>query len=396
MSLDLEGVTAESTRRAATDAGLVSPIDAPGGDELRNLTLETLLAEAARREASHVHVEPVGRGAVVRLRIGGGLAVLGRLTADRLRAISAEIDARAGADARFCEGGATIGVSRLATRDGARIVLQLAVQERTQAALEELGMRPQLLAALRPALNRGGLVLLAGASGSGTTTTLRALLRHLAEGNRTLVAIEPLPGPRIDGVAQAAIGGALRAADALRQARLQDCDGIGIDGIADRETAALAVEAAQDGMLVVATVAAPDAVGAIRRMREWRVGPFALASTLNLVLAQRLVRRLCPQCRIPVQADGSVSALLGFDPGAIVYSAGGCGACDGTGHAGEIAVFEAIDVDPALRRLLNDSGDEAILSRHAFVSAPNLGSAARALVRAGVTTPEEAVRVSRG
>ena len=98
---------------------------------------------------------------------------------------------------------------------------------------------------------------------------------------------------------------------------------------------------------------------------------------------------------MPIQAQGSVSALLGFDPGTVVYAPGGCDACNGTGYAGRIGVFEAVFPDPSLRRLIAGGGDEAILSRHAFLKAPNLGAAARALVRDGVTTAEEALRVSR-
>ncbi|MBY0520189.1 MAG: type II secretion system protein GspE, partial [Sphingomonas sp.] len=107
------------------------------------------------------------------------------------------------------------------------------------------------------------------------------------------------------------------------------------------------------------------------------------------------VRRLCQTCRRPVQSQGSVSALLGFDPGTIVYEPVGCDDCAGTGFKGRIGVFEAIRIDDTIRRLINDGGDEAIIARHAFINAPTLGSAARQMVRDGLTTPEEAVRVSR-
>jgi general secretion pathway protein E len=107
------------------------------------------------------------------------------------------------------------------------------------------------------------------------------------------------------------------------------------------------------------------------------------------------VRRLCQHCREPVQADKSASALLGFDPGTIVYHARGCTECNGTGYKGRIGVFEAIRVDDTVRRLINDGGDESLIARHAFLNAPNLGSAARALVRDGQTTAEEAIRISR-
>lgn len=398
MSRELEAVAAGQRPSPAARRGGVRgfAVLGEGTAALDAPTLSSVLAEAARRDASHVHFDPLGFGAALRVRSGGSLVTIGTLSAEQAGDLFAAVEARMGTGHSFSEGETVVGVSTLATRDGMRMVLRLSPEDRAAAALSALGMRAPLLAALRPALSRGGLILLAGGAGAGTTTSLRSVLRHLAEGQRRVVAIEPVPGPRIEGVAQAAIGAALAPIDALRVARDQDVDAIGIDGIGDRAIAAQAVEAAQDGLLVVATIAAADAVGAIRRMREWRIGPFALASTLNLVVAQRRVRRLCPECRIPVQAQGSVSALLGFDPGAIVYAADGCGTCDGTGYAGEIGVFEAIAVDSSLRRLLNDGGDESILARHAFVRAPNLGSAARALVREGVTTPEEAVRVSRG
>src|SRR3546814_410667 len=126
-----------------------------------------------------------------------------------------------------------------------------------------------------------------------------------------------------------------------------------------------------------------------------KIEPFLLASTLRAVIAQRLVRRLCPHCREPVQASGSVSALLGFDPGAVIYEARGCGECGNSGFKGRIGVFEAVRIDDAIRRLINAGGDEAVIASHAFRNAPNLGSAARVLVREGVTTAEEAVRISR-
>ncbi|HEY1144996.1 MAG TPA: ATPase, T2SS/T4P/T4SS family, partial [Allosphingosinicella sp.] len=161
------------------------------------------------------------------------------------------------------------------------------------------------------------------------------------------------------------------------------------------ETADIAVQASLTGHLVLSTVHTNDAVGAITRMRDMKIEPFLLASTLRAVIAQRLVRRLCPSCREPVQASGSVSALLGFDSGTVIYEARGCPDCGNTGYKGRIGVFEAVRIDDAIRRLINSGGDEAVIASHAFRHAPNLGSAARALVREGVTTAEEAVRISR-
>jgi general secretion pathway protein E len=113
------------------------------------------------------------------------------------------------------------------------------------------------------------------------------------------------------------------------------------------------------------------------------------------VIAQRLVRRLCPECRKLVAAGSSVAALLGIEPDAIVYEPAGCPACNHSGFKGRIGVFEAVRIDETIRRLINDGADEGVIARHAFARADTLSAAARRLVRDGVTTPEEAVRISR-
>jgi general secretion pathway protein E len=111
-----------------------------------------------------------------------------------------------------------------------------------------------------------------------------------------------------------------------------------------------------------------DAIGAITRLRDMKIEPFLLASTLRAVIAQRLVRRLCPTCRSPVQATVSVSDLLGFDSGAVIYEARGCGECSNTGYKGRIGVFEAVRIDDTIRRLINAGGDEAGIANHASKS----------------------------
>lgn len=365
--------------------------------------LHALLGEAARRRASHVHVEPNAAGADIALRIGGQIADGGTLSPEAFEALLAEVAARADCDPasrraqhgslQWNGGGVTVAMLPVAA--GYSLALRLDAGERRDKRLEALGMRPALVAALRPALARAGLVLVAGPPQSGRSTTLRALLDHLAGKTRRLMVAEQEAGPAVTGAIQAEATPECTMADLLRAAIRHDVDVVTADMLHDRASAAAAIEAAQAGLLVLAAIPAPDAVGAIRQMREWRIEPFHLASTLSAVLAQRLVLRLCPECREPVQAQGSVSALLGFDRGAIVYAAAGCAACDQSGYAGRIAVFEAIHADPAMRRLINDGGDESILARHAYISAPNLGSAARTLAKEGVTTPEEAVRLSR-
>jgi general secretion pathway protein E len=165
--------------------------------------------------------------------------------------------------------------------------------------------------------------------------------------------------------------------------------------IRDRETAEIAVQASLTGHLVLSTVHTNDAAGAITRMRDMGIEPFLLASTLRAVIAQRLVRRLCPACRAAVPATSTVAALLGLDEGTTIHEARGCEACGGTGYQGRVGVFEAIRIDEVVRRMIHDSADEALIAGHAFARSPTLAAAARALVREGVTTAEEAVRISR-
>ncbi len=357
------------------EAQMLAPLAEALARESSGEVAGALLAEARRRRASHLHFERDAAGMRVRLRIAGQLSPPRAMAADAT--LSEQLRALAGA-------------RLLPLPGGERIVVPLEGGEHRDGALEGLGMCAGLATSLLPALRRAGLVLVAGTAGSGRTATLTALMRQGGEGGRHVVAIGMPPVGTTTAVS-AARGQAAAIAVALGQ----DPDLIAIDMLQDREAAEAAIGAVEGGQLVLATIDARDAVGAIRRMREWRIEPFRLASALSAVTAQRLVRRLCA-CRRPEQATGSVSALLGFDSGAIVYVPAGCEACEGTGHAGRTGVFEAIVADGAIRRLINDGGDESILARHAFLRAPNLGSAARALVREGVTTPDEAVRISRG
>ena len=370
-----------------------------------------IIADAARNGVSDIHIEPYETGLVVRMRIDGVLRETLRMpphvapvVVSRVK-VMARLDIaerRVPQDGRM---GLSLGgklldvrVSTLPSRAGERVVLRILDKANAAIDLDVLGMSPAINTMLRGAIGEpNGIVLVTGPTGSGKTTTLYAALRLLNDGTRNILTVEDPVEYAIEGVGQTQVNPkvGLTFAAGLRAILRQDPDVVMVGEIRDRETAEIAVQASLTGHLVLSTVHTNDAVGAITRMRDMKIEPFLLASTLRGVIAQRLVRRLCPHCRRPVQATGSVSALLGFDPGAIVYEPVGCDQCGHTGFKGRIGVFEAIRVDDTIRRLINDGGDEAIIARHAFVNAPNLGSAARAMVRDGVTTPEEAVRVSR-
>jgi len=370
-----------------------------------------IIAEAARQGVSDIHIEPYETGLVVRMRIDGVLRETLRMpphvapvVVSRIK-VMARLDIaerRVPQDGRI---GLTLGgklldvrVSTLPSRAGERVVLRILDKENAGISLDVLGMTGAADRIFREALGEpNGIILVTGPTGSGKTTTLYAGLRQLNDGSRNILTVEDPVEYAIEGVGQTQVNAkvGLTFAAGLRAILRQDPDVVMVGEIRDRETSEIAVQASLTGHLVLSTVHTNDAVGAITRMRDMKVEPFLLASTLRAVIAQRLVRRLCQHCREPHQADKSASALLGFDPGTIVYRAKGCGECNGTGYKGRIGVFEAIRVDDTIRRLINDGGDESLIARHAFLNAPNLGSAARALVRDGQTTAEEAIRISR-
>ncbi len=226
------------------------------------------------------------------------------------------------------------------------------------ATLEEAGLagmsgtvRTLLVAALAAP---SGLILFAGPAGSGRSHALDEAL-----------ALCPRPGAAM----AAPIGSRVSAVDAI--------------------------QASLEGRIVLASVDADTAVGAIDLLCALHGEPSLVAAMLRAALAQRRVRRLCAQCRYPAQASADLSARLGFDPGAIVWRADGCPACGETGFAGTVGLFEGIAIDPAMRRLIGGGGDPAILASHAFRERPNLGAAARALARGGEISGEDAVRISR-
>jgi general secretion pathway protein E len=370
-----------------------------------------IIAEAVRQGVSDIHIEPYESGLVVRMRVDGVLRETLRMPAHVAPVVVSRIkvmarldiaERRVPQDGRI---GLTLGgklldvrVSTLPSRAGERVVMRILDKENAGIDLDVLGMTPQTLALLRDALSEpNGIILVTGPTGSGKTTTLYAGLRLLNDGSRNILTVEDPVEYAIDGVGQTQVNSkvGLTFAAGLRAILRQDPDVVMIGEIRDRETAEIAVQASLTGHLVLSTVHTNDAAGAITRMRDMKVEPFLLASTLRAVIAQRLVRRLCPECRRAERADASVAKLLGVEQGTTIYEPGGCAACSNTGFKGRVGVFEAVRIDDTIRRLINSDADEDAIAAHAFAKSPGLTSAARALVREGLTTPEEAVRISR-
>ena len=369
-----------------------------------------IIADAARQGASDIHIEPYETGLVVRMRMDGVLREMLRMPAHVAPVVVSRVKVMARldiAERRLPQDGRiglTLGgklidvrVSTLPSRAGERVVLRILDKENAGIALEQLGMSASIETLYREALAEpNGILLVTGPTGSGKTTTLYAALRLLNDGRRNILTVEDPVEYAVDGVGQTQINPqvGLTFAAGLRAILRQDPDVVMVGEIRDRETADIAVQAALTGHLVLSTVHTNDAVGAITRLRDMKVEPFLIASTVRAVLAQRLVRRLCAECRAPVPVPAPLPSLA-IEAGATLYEPRGCPACAGAGYKGRVGLFEAVRVDETVRRLIGAGGDEAAISAHAFRRAPTLTAAARALVLGGVTSPEEALRVSR-
>lgn len=395
---------------AGLDDALPSAEDllADGSDAPVIRLLNGLIAEAARRRASDIHIEPFETALVVRMRIDGELAECHRLPAGAAAQVASRVKVMARldiAERRLPQDGRMelalagkrldVRVSTLPARGGERVVLRLLDKDNAGIDLAALGMPPAISRAMHAALGQpNGLILVTGPTGSGKTTTLYAGLKQLNDGRRNILTVEDPVEYAVDGIGQTQVNPrvGLDFAAGLRAILRQDPDVVMVGEIRDGETAAIAVQAALTGHLVLSSLHTNDAASAVTRLRDFGVEPFLLAATLRSVVAQRLVRRLCPQCRMQGPADAATCAALGLDAGTPVWHAPGCTACGHSGWQGRIGLYDMLVMDDALATAINAGASAAELA----AGRPGLLGAARAAVIAGLTSPAEALRVIGG
>ena len=414
-----EGLSADDD--LALPSGLDGLVDdIPAADDLLDSAddapvirlINGVIAEAVRQGASDIHLEPYETAMLVRLRVDGVLKEalslnprVAPVVVSRIK-VMARLDIaerRTPQDGRvsLALGGRTLDVrvSTLPSRAGERVVLRILDKTQADLSLEALGMQPDALDAFRAALREpNGVVLVTGPTGSGKTTSLYAGLSLLNDATRNILTVEDPIEYAIDGVGQTQVNPrvGMTFAAGLRAILRQDPDVVMVGEIRDTETASIAVQAALTGHLVLSTVHTNDAAGAVTRLRDMGVEPFLLASTLRLVAAQRLVRRLCPHCREAEAADKPTAKLVGIKTGKTIWRPRGCDACGHTGYIGRTGLYEVIRVDDRIRRLIAAGASEDDLAAAAFADKHGtLSGRARALVLEGVTSIEEALRVTR-
>ncbi|OSZ63252.1 type II secretion system protein GspE [Sphingomonas sp. IBVSS1] len=367
-----------------------------------------LIAEAARLKASDIHIEPFEAALVVRMRIDGELKEMHRLPAGVASLLVSRIKVMARldiAERRLPQDGRMelalaakrldVRVSTLPARGGERVVLRLLDKDNAGIDLAGLGMPPAIDAAFRAALaSPNGLVLVTGPTGSGKTTTLYAGLKLLNDGSRNILTVEDPVEYAVDGIGQTQVNAkvGLSFAAGLRAILRQDPDVVMVGEIRDAETAQIAVQAALTGHLVLSSLHTNDAASAITRLRDFGIEPFLLAATLRTVVAQRLVRRLCPDCREAIPGDAATLAALGLPAGTPLWHAPGCPACNHTGWQGRVGLYDLIRMTDTLALRINAGATAAELAE----GNPGLTAIAAQAVAQGLTTPAEALRVIGG
>lgn len=327
------------------------------------LLTEALLRHASLLGASDIHVSPGEENVLVRFRIDGDLRDHLSFPKEGYPAVCARLKISSGmnvAETHLPQDGRMsfsfygkeydVRVSSFPTIHGETFVLRILVHD-CPFAFESLGYRPSEQAAVKRMLAKPGLVLITGPTGCGKSTTLACFLLMLATRSRHIVTIEDPVEYIVSGTDQLSLpsDGRLRFADALRSVLRQDPDILMVGEIRDEETARTAVRAAITGRLLLSTLHTSDTAAAIPRLRDLGIHDGFLADALSGVIAQRLVRRLCPHCRRPYMIDAKEASRLGLKEGTTLFRAAGCERCGGRGTVGRTAVHEVLEVSDRIR-----------------------------------------------
>ena len=374
--------------------------------------INALLTQAVREGASDVHLEIFESRALVRYRVDGALRDvveprrgLHPAMVSRLKVMAALdiAEKRLPQDGRIALRVAgrpiDVRVSTIPTAAGERVVLRLLDKQAGRLTLDALGMG----AATRDAVDLliqqpHGILLVTGPTGSGKTTTLYAALSRLDRKTRNILTVEDPVEYELDGIGQTPVNPKIEMtfSRALRAILRQDPDVVMIGEIRDLETAQIAVQASLTGHLVLATLHTNDAPGAVTRLADMGIEPYLLASTLSGVLAQRLVRKLCPACRTPGEPDGAERSVFRENAPERLYRAAGCAACNFTGYKGRTGIYELLVVDDDLRHLVHDTAAERSIREKAIASGmTRLREDGLRWVRDGTTSLDEVLRVTR-
>ena len=375
--------------------------------------VKSMIDQAVRQRASDIHIEPMERQVRIRYRIDGALYEKANYNIRLLPAMVARIKIIGGMDIserrKPQDGRITqvvdrrefdIRVSILPTVYGEKVVMRLTSKNALTREKSQLGLREDELKKFDHILsNPHGILLVTGPTGSGKSTTLYTALSELNKEDVNIITVEDPVEANIDGINQVQVNNKanLTFATALRSILRQDPDIIMIGEIRDQETASIAVQASITGHLVVSTLHTNSAASTITRLADMGIEPYLIADSTIGVIAQRLVRRLCPECKKPKKADAEELEMLMLEPDAdvTVYEPCGCTKCDGTGFRGRIGVYEIMEVTQPLKNIISKHGTAEEIKEKALEEGMNtLRMAATKYVLEGITSIPEMMRVS--
>ena len=374
--------------------------------------VNVILTQALRRRASDIHIEPYQREIKVRFRIDGVLYAVFSLPrrfhahiVSRLK-IMANLDI---AEKRVPQDGrmrikvasrtVDVRVSVIPMAFGERIVLRLLDKGVSLFGLEEMGLGPEQFRIFEKLIQKNsGIILVTGPTGSGKTTTLYAAINRINSSEKNIITIEDPIEYELADVGQIQVNPKtdLTFARGLRSILRHDPDVIMVGEIRDLETAEIAVQASLTGHLVFSTLHTNDAAGALARLVDMGVEPFLIASSLVAVVAQRLVRKICPRCRTTYRPDAATLERLGLSKDTHFYRGAGCPECMESGYRGRTGIFELLVVDDAVREMVK-TGVDSVTIRKAAVEKGMIPLFKDGLAKAGagITTLDEVLRVSQ-
>jgi len=374
--------------------------------------VNVILTQALRKAASDIHVEPYAKEIKVRFRIDGLLYEVFSLPKRFHAHIVSRVKVMANldiAEKRVPQDGrlkimvgnraVDIRVSIIPMSFGERIVLRILDRSISLLGLGEMGMRPHTLKLFeRLIVKNSGILLVTGPTGSGKTTTLYAAINRINSSRRNIITIEDPIEYELKGVGQIQVNTKtnLTFARGLRSILRHDPDVIMVGEIRDLETAEIATQSSLTGHMVFSTLHTNDSAGALTRLVEMGVEPFLIASSLLAVVAQRLVRKICPDCKEPFRPDKSVLEKFGLPSDQIFWRGAGCPSCMKSGYRGRTGVFEVLVMDSEIRRLLTTGADSVTIKEMAVKRGMStLFEDGILKVKKGLTTLDEVMRVTQ-
>ncbi len=375
-----------------------------------------ILNEAIKRRASDIHLEPYEKVFRVRFRVDGVLHEFMKPPMKLKNAIISRVKIMAKLDIaekrlpqdgripiRIADKEIDIRISIIPTSFGERVVLRLLDKSHLLLGLEEIGLAPDQLQTMENLIHRPqGMILVTGPTGSGKTTTLYAALNRINSPDKNIITIEDPVEYQLPGIGQMQVNPkiGLTFAQGLRSVLRHDPDVILVGEIRDPETAEIAIQAALTGHLVFSTLHTNDAASAVTRLIDMGVEPFLVASVIRAIVAQRLVRMICPACRKKYIPDSAVLSEMGLEAtpsfAMYLYHGQGCPDCAHTGFRGRTGIYEILIVSDPIRQLIMRKADSGTIAKQAGGEGMHtLRADGLRKVMAGITTFDEVIRVTQ-